>query len=122
MILSGLSTSWWPSGIVVAPDGALTVTNLRGRPLGPEAADTLDGDGVSGHTRMRGSVEQIPAPTTAASAAEKRLTDSWDFSEPDEQPGLGEQVTRWMRGKQLEKLSPRQEGEVQARMAQENTP
>ncbi len=64
-----LSTSWWPSGIVVAPDGALTVTNLRGHPLGPEPADTLDGDGPSGHTRMRGSVEQIPAPTAADLAA-----------------------------------------------------
>jgi hypothetical protein len=47
--------------------------------------------------------------------AEQRLTESWDFDEPDEQPGLDAQVTRWMRGRQLEKLTPRLEEAVQAR-------
>ena len=34
------------------------------------------------------------APTTA----EKILASSWDMSEPDQQPGLGAQVFRYMRG------------------------
>ena len=29
---------------------------------------------------------------------EQRLTESWRFDDPDEQPGLDAQVTRWMRG------------------------
>ncbi|MEZ4299466.1 MAG: YncE family protein [Polyangiaceae bacterium] len=29
-----LPSGWWPSGMVVHPDGALTVINLRGRPIG----------------------------------------------------------------------------------------
>jgi DNA-binding beta-propeller fold protein YncE len=52
-----------------------------------------------------------------ASSAEKRLTDSWDFAVPDAQPGLGAQVARWMRGKQLQALPPRMEAEVMAREA-----
>jgi len=51
----------------------------------------------------------------ATTQAEGRLTRSWDFSEPDEQPGLGSQVMRWMRGKQLDHLPPRLEREIEAR-------
>jgi DNA-binding beta-propeller fold protein YncE len=54
-----LPVSWWPSGIVAHPDGSLTVSNLRGHPIGPEAADG------SGSGEMKGSVEHIPAPTAA---------------------------------------------------------
>jgi hypothetical protein len=32
------------------------------------------------------------------SKRERALTESWDFTDPDEQPGLDSQVTRWMRG------------------------
>ncbi|MCC6215013.1 MAG: bifunctional YncE family protein/alkaline phosphatase family protein [Polyangiaceae bacterium] len=39
---------------------------------------------------------------------EKELTDSWEFEEVDEQPGLSAQVWRWMRRQQLTKLTPRQ--------------
>jgi hypothetical protein len=35
-----------------------------------------------------------------ASKRERALTESWDFRDPDEQPGLDSQVTRWMRGVQ----------------------
>ncbi|HSQ65557.1 MAG TPA: hypothetical protein VLM85_20195, partial [Polyangiaceae bacterium] len=35
------------------------------------------------------------------SAGEQALTDLWDFSEEDAQPGLDAQVTRWMRGAPL---------------------
>ncbi len=52
-----------------------------------------------------------------ATPAEHRLTESWDFSQPDAQPGLGEQVFRYMRGRQLTELTPRMEAEVQARLA-----
>jgi hypothetical protein len=38
----------------------------------------------------------------ASTLRERRLTESWDFSEVDEQPGLDEQVLRWMRGTQLQ--------------------
>ncbi len=47
--------------------------------------------------------------------AERRLTESWDFDEPDEQPGLDAQVTRWMRGKQLQTLPPKLERQVEER-------
>jgi hypothetical protein len=47
--------------------------------------------------------------------AEQRLTASWDFRQVDAQPGLGEQVRRWMRGEQLTELPPRLLAEVKAR-------
>jgi hypothetical protein len=34
----------------------------------------------------------------AATAQEKQLTAGWDFTSPDEQPGLDSQVTRYMMG------------------------
>jgi hypothetical protein len=37
---------------------------------------------------------------TGASKREQELTESWKFDDPDEQPGLDSQVTRWMRGVQ----------------------
>jgi hypothetical protein len=52
----------------------------------------------------------------AATAAEQRLTSSWDFRDLDAQPGLGAQVWRWMRGQQLTELPPRLEAAVQARL------
>jgi hypothetical protein len=52
----------------------------------------------------------------AASGAEKRLTDSWDWREPDEQPGLDAQVRRWLSGKQLTELTPAMEGEIERRL------
>ncbi|MEO7330436.1 MAG: hypothetical protein ABI193_17810, partial [Minicystis sp.] len=59
-----LPTAWWPSGIVVQPGGALTVINLRGHPVGAvdQAQDELLSDGQN---LMRGSIEQIPAPSAA---------------------------------------------------------
>jgi DNA-binding beta-propeller fold protein YncE len=63
-----LPTSWWPSGVVVEPDGSLVVVNLRGHPIGPLEQQFEIGSG-DGHPRMRGSVERIPAPTPADLAA-----------------------------------------------------
>jgi hypothetical protein len=62
---------------------------------------------------------QIPLACggTAASAAETMLTASWDFSQPDAQPGLGDQVRRWMRGQQLTELTPKLSAEVADRNA-----
>lgn len=37
---------------------------------------------------------------TGASKREQELTETWKFDDPDEQPGLDAQVTRWMRGVQ----------------------
>ena len=51
----------------------------------------------------------------ATTQAEQRLTRSWDFHEVDEQPGLDRQVMRWMRGKQLDQLTPRMERDIEAR-------
>jgi hypothetical protein len=53
--------------------------------------------------------------TTQVTKAEQRLTNSWDFENVDEQPGLDRQVMRWMRGKQLQKLTPQMEKQVEAR-------
>ncbi len=54
---------------------------------------------------------QIPlACGSAASPAERRLTESWDFSHGDDQQGLGDQVWRWMRGQQYTELPPRDRG------------
>ena len=50
-----------------------------------------------------------------ASKAERAITDSWDFSVIDAQPGLGDQVVRWMRRKQLTELTPELEAEIGAR-------
>ena len=48
--------------------------------------------------------------------SEESLTDSWDFTREDEQPGLDAQVTRWMRGKQLETLGPARRREIERRL------
>jgi hypothetical protein len=50
------------------------------------------------------------------SIVETQLTASWEWDGPDEQPGLDAQVTRWMRGRQLEKLTPRLAREIEARV------
>ena len=62
---------------------------------------------------------QIPLACggAGASPAESMLTESWDFSEPDAQPGLGDQVMRWMRGKQLRELTPKLRAEIELRNA-----
>ncbi len=52
---------------------------------------------------------------TTATPGERRLTASWDFDDPDAQPGLEAQVSRWLRGQQLETLTPRLEREVTQR-------
>lgn len=57
-----LPTSWWPSGVAVHPDGALTVTNLRGAAIGPYLESLPIGEG-DGKDRMHGSVQHIPAPS-----------------------------------------------------------
>jgi len=44
--------------------------------------------------------------------AEKKLRDSWDFDEVDEQPGLDEQVARYLRGRQLQELTPKMERDI----------
>ncbi len=71
-----LPTSWWPSGLVIQPGGALTVINLRGHPVG--AVDQALEDELSdGQNLMRGSIEQIPAPSAAdLSAGEAQVAES----------------------------------------------
>jgi hypothetical protein len=54
----------------------------------------------------------------ASTMFERRLTESWDWDELDHQPGLDAQVTRWMRGKQLERPTPRLEREIEERWLQ----
>lgn len=49
--------------------------------------------------------------------SERELTESWDFRHVDEQPGLGEQVARWMRGRQLQELTPELRGQIARRKA-----
>jgi hypothetical protein len=52
-----------------------------------------------------------------ATRTERELTESWDFSAPDAQPGLDAQVYRWMRGEQLTEMPPRLRAEIDARVA-----
>jgi DNA-binding beta-propeller fold protein YncE len=59
-----LAASWWPTGMVVEPDGSLTVVNLRGRPIGPYAVPNDVGHG-GGDVQMKGSVQHIPKPSAA---------------------------------------------------------
>jgi hypothetical protein len=54
---------------------------------------------------------------TKTTDAEQRLTNSWDFEEVDEQPGLSSQITRWMRGRQLDTLPAPILRKVEAREA-----
>ena len=56
-------------------------------------------------------------PASEIKDAEKRLQSSWDLDEPDEQPGLDAQVTRWMRGQQFDVLPPEIEAHVKERPA-----
>jgi len=51
----------------------------------------------------------------AGTQVEQRLTRSWDFEHGDDQPGLGQQVTRWMRGQQLETMTPAMDHAIEAR-------
>jgi hypothetical protein len=53
-----------------------------------------------------------------ATRSERMLTGSWDFRRVDEQPGLGDQVMRWMRGRQLTEIPPDLQRRIDARMAQ----
>lgn len=58
-----LPTSFWPSGVLVEPDGALVLTSLRGHGLGPFEVSVPIGSG-SGVKRMRGSITRVfPAPS-----------------------------------------------------------
>ena len=58
-----LPTGWWPSGVVVLPDGSLVVANLRGRGTGPRPMHWAIGD-ADIDARMRGSVQHIAKPQT----------------------------------------------------------
>src|SRR5207245_80129 len=51
-------------GIVADPSGSLTVINMRGHPIGPIQQQLPIGSG-GGSKEMRGSVQQIKAPTPA---------------------------------------------------------
>ena len=63
-----LPTSWWPSGIVAHPGGALTIVNMRGRAIGP-FPEPNGINGADADDRMKGSVEHVPAPSAADLAA-----------------------------------------------------
>ncbi len=49
---------------------------------------------------------------TTPTLAEQRLRDSWDFDEVDEQPGLDQQIARYLRGNQLQELTPKMERDI----------
>jgi hypothetical protein len=62
--LGKVATDWWPGGVAVLDGGALAVTNLRGRGIGPFAVAVPIGDG-GGDDLMRGSIQRIDAPSPA---------------------------------------------------------
>ena len=51
-------------------------------------------------TRTRRARGRSPAVRGASRAGDRASPTSWTFDDPDEQPGLDSQVTRWMRGVQ----------------------
>ena len=53
-----------------------------------------------------------------ATAAERRLTDSWDLTRADAQPGLDAQVARWLRGEQLQTLTDAMRASLERREQQ----
>ncbi|MGH7297918.1 MAG: hypothetical protein ACRELB_23460, partial [Polyangiaceae bacterium] len=57
-----LPTGWWPSGLVVAADGSLVVTEMRGHGTGPRPLYFPIGDSDI-DARMRGGIQRIPAPS-----------------------------------------------------------
>lgn len=59
-----LGTSWWPSGVVAMPDGAIVVASMRGHGSGPLDAAWALGDNDIG-ARLRGGVQRIPAPSAS---------------------------------------------------------
>jgi hypothetical protein len=56
-----------------------------------------------------------PITCGGGTLGETILSSSWFFDDPDEQPGLDAQVTRWMRGVQYDKLPIHLAREVYAR-------
>jgi hypothetical protein len=52
-----------------------------------------------------------------ATPIEKRLTESWDMDDVDEQPGLEAQIDRYLNGRQLQVMPPGLEAEIEAREA-----
>jgi len=52
-----------------------------------------------------------------ATRAERQLASSWTYDRVDNQPGLDAQVMRWMRDKQLTRLSPEQKLDIELRRA-----
>ncbi len=62
--LGRLPTGWWPSGLVVHPDGSLTVTTMRGYGAGPVPTPVPIADSTQ-QAGQRGGVQQIPAPSLA---------------------------------------------------------
>lgn len=59
-----LPTAWWPGGIALQADGSLVVIDLRAHGRGANGTHygIDDGDVMSG---VRGSIQHVPAPTTA---------------------------------------------------------
>jgi hypothetical protein len=53
---------------------------------------------------------------TKPTRAEQMLHDSWSFDREDRQPGLDEQVARYLRGRQLQELTPSMKRDVAERM------
>ncbi|MBI4955692.1 MAG: hypothetical protein HY908_26975 [Myxococcales bacterium] len=54
---------------------------------------------------------------TTATQAEHELTRSWDLADPDAQPGIDEQVMRWLRREQWTALPPEVEADIERRQA-----
>jgi DNA-binding beta-propeller fold protein YncE len=48
-----IPTAWWPTGVAMAPDGALIITNGKGHGVGNGTASITD--------RLHGSVQSVPA-------------------------------------------------------------
>jgi WD40 repeat protein len=58
----GLPSGFWPSGVVVAADGSLVVSEMRGHGTGPRPLYfTIGNSDID--DRMRGGIQHVPAPS-----------------------------------------------------------
>jgi DNA-binding beta-propeller fold protein YncE len=55
-----IPTAWWPTGVMIAPDGALVIVNGKGHGSGTDKKPYPWGEGPI-TSRMRGSIQRVPA-------------------------------------------------------------
>jgi DNA-binding beta-propeller fold protein YncE len=70
-----IPTAWWPSGVMVASDGALVVTSGKGHGTGTDDKQYTWGNGVITQ-RMHGGIQRVPPATIADLANQTAIADA----------------------------------------------